>query len=66
MDVDYRSIPGWWNAYVAAGGSRDERAARLAECPEEWRAGVESHVRTVFEIRRLGIRRRSMSEANAG
>lgn len=48
---DYRAIQGCWNAYVAAGATKEERAVRLAECPEEFRAGVESHVRTVFAIR---------------
>jgi len=48
---DPRAPAGCWNAYVAAGASREERAARLAECPEGLRAGVESHVRTVFAVR---------------
>jgi hypothetical protein len=42
-----------WNGYVEAGSTREERAKRLAECPEHLRAGVESHVRTVFLIRAM-------------
>lgn len=43
---------GQWNAYVSAGASTEERRSRLDECPPEFRAGVESHVRTMFAIRR--------------
>ena len=56
--VDYRSIPGWWNARVAAGATVEERRALLEECPEEFRAGVESHVRTVYALRRIAPRRK--------
>jgi hypothetical protein len=42
---------GLWNAYVAAGATREERVRRLAEAPEQLRPGIESHVRTVFAIR---------------
>ena len=45
-----RSAP-QWNAYVAAGRSRNQRRARLEEVPEEMRAGVEDHVQTVFALR---------------
>lgn len=51
MSPKHRDIPACWNAYVEAGKTRDERRARLAECPEELRASVESHVRTVFAVR---------------
>lgn len=43
---------GEWNAYVAAGAGREERKARLAECPESLRENVTCHVKTVFELRR--------------
>ncbi len=43
---------GEWNAYVAAGADREERRARLAECPEEFRESVTRHVRTFFELRK--------------
>ncbi len=43
---------GEWNAYVAAGESREDRAARLAECPESLRDSVTRHVKTVFELRK--------------
>ena len=46
-------VPGNWNSWVEAGATRAERAKRLAECPEHLRAGVESHVRTVFLIRAM-------------
>lgn len=48
---DPRACGSQWNGYVEAGATRAERAQRLAECPENLRAGVESHVRTVFLIR---------------
>ena len=41
---------GQWNAYVVMGETKEVRKARLAECPEEYRAGVENHVRTNFAI----------------
>ena len=39
-------------AWVEAGQSREERAARLAEVPAAWRAQVEAHVRCCFLVRR--------------
>lgn len=48
---DPRATAGQWNAYTAAGTTRDERRARLAECPEHLRQGVQNHVATVFAIR---------------
>ena len=44
-------VPGNWNAFVEAGATREERAKRLAECPEHLRASVKAHVVTVFQIR---------------
>ena len=49
--------PGCWNAYVAAGRTREDRARRLAEAPEAMRRGIEAHVRTVFAIRTYHARR---------
>ena len=49
-----REPQGVWNAYVAAGDTREERHARLAQAPEQMRAGIESHVRTVFALHRRG------------
>ena len=43
---------GEWNGYVQAGGSREERRRRLDEVPEDLRGQVESHVKTVFALRR--------------
>lgn len=43
---------GEWNAYVAAGADREERKARLAECPEVFRKNVTCHVNTVFALRK--------------
>jgi hypothetical protein len=43
--------PSCWCAYVESGASVEERRARLADCPEQFRAEVEAHVRTVFAIR---------------
>lgn len=42
---------GVWNAWVAAGGSREERRERLEQCPAEYRETVERHVRGVFELK---------------
>lgn len=39
------------NDYVLAGKSKDGRAKRLAELPEDMRAGAEQHVRTVYSVR---------------
>jgi hypothetical protein len=39
------------NAYVLAGYSKEDRAKRLAELPEDMRKKAESHVRTVFAVR---------------
>jgi len=38
-------------AWVEEGTSREERAARLAECPAAWRDQVEAHVRCAFQVR---------------
>jgi hypothetical protein len=42
---------GQWNAYVVMGETKEERKARLEECPEEYRDGVRRHVQTSFAIR---------------
>lgn len=42
---------GCWCAYVEAGSTVDERRARLADCPERFRAAVEGHVRMVFALK---------------
>lgn len=39
-----------WNAYVAAGKDRTDRKARLEEVPEELKAGVIVHVKTVVSL----------------
>lgn len=38
-------------AWVEVGQTREERASRLAEVPEAWRAAVEAHVRCCFLVR---------------
>ena len=38
-------------AWVEAGQSREERAARLAQVPASWREAVEAHVRCCFLVR---------------
>lgn len=48
--MSHEKSGGEWNAYVAAGKTREERAARLAEVPGSLKKSVESHVRTVFAI----------------
>jgi hypothetical protein len=42
---------GQWNAHVLMGETTEIRKARLEECPEEYRVGVEAHVRSVFKLR---------------
>ncbi len=42
---------GTWNAYVAAGKDREERAARLATVPERYRREVERHVIGYFRLK---------------
>ena len=43
--------PPQWNAYVLSGKNSQERLSRLSEVPKDWRAGVKSHVETVYKIR---------------
>ena len=38
-------------AWVEIGPTREERAARLAECPVVWRDAVTAHVRCAFQVR---------------
>lgn len=45
-------ILGCWNYFVESGETKDERAKRLALCPDSLRKAVEAHVVTVFGIRR--------------
>ncbi len=49
---DKYNIGPCWNAYVATGKTVEQRRKRLEEVPEEFRASVEDHVRTVFLMRR--------------
>jgi len=51
MPPKWPSSPCTWNAYVESGATREERAKRLAEVPEEWREGVKRHVACEFKIR---------------
>lgn len=44
---------GQWNAYVAAGKTKEERNRRLSEVPEPVRQQVKNHVMTVFSINRF-------------
>ena len=40
-----------WNAYVEAGDTREERAARLATVPDNLRQAVKNHVQAYFRIK---------------
>ena len=40
-----------WNAYVEAGDTREERAARLATVPDNLRQAVKNHVQAYFLIK---------------
>ncbi len=55
---------GEWNAYVTAGADREDRKARLAECPESLRENVTCHVKTVFELRRRSRQCQRNSKSN--
>ena len=46
-------VLGQWNYYVESGRTQGERRERLNEVPAELRQQVESHVRTVFKIKRF-------------
>ena len=48
-------------AWVEAGQSREERAARLAQVPASWRAQVEAHVRCCFQVRAEARYRREVA-----
>lgn len=48
---------GNFNAWVEAGTTKDERRERLASVPEEYRADVERHVKTVFAINSFHARK---------
>lgn len=50
-------------AWVEAGQSREERAARLAQVPASWRAQVEAHVRCCFLVRGEARYRREVAAA---
>lgn len=51
LTIDKSSwILGQWNAYVAAGNSREDRRKRFQEVPDKYREAVRSHVRTVNQI----------------
>lgn len=54
---------GVWNAYVAAGKTREERAARLATVPERYRRDVERHVMGYFRLRALKTQVQGAGEA---
>ena len=54
-EPDYESMAGYWNAYVVAGKTREDRRERLERVPEPLRSGVESHVRTFFAIRQRAL-----------
>lgn len=43
-------LGGQWNAYVAAGKTKEERRRRFAEVPERYRDRVRSHNTTVNQI----------------
>ena len=48
---------GEWNAHVLTGETKEIRKARLEECPDEYRARVEGHVRSVFRLRAMTKRK---------
>ena len=46
-----------WNAYVEAGDTREERAARLATVPDNLRQQVRAHVACYFRVKAAKTRR---------
>jgi len=46
-----RELQGQFNAWVLAGGTKEERRKRLLEIPEDMRKKAEQHVKTVFAVR---------------
>ena len=50
-------------AWVEVGQTREERASRLAEVPEAWRASAEAHVRCCFLVRGEARYRREVAAA---
>lgn len=52
--------PDWtgpqYNAWVAAGETREDRKVRLEQVPEDLRKAVEIHVKTVFTLKRWHAR----------
>jgi hypothetical protein len=40
--------PGVWQAYVEAGGTKDERNTRVSQAPEHLRERIRSHCVTAF------------------
>lgn len=55
MLVDWSDKANWrggnWNAYVAAGKTREQRKARLDEVPGDMRLMVKSHVETAYKLK---------------
>lgn len=45
------------NAYVEAGETREERAARLATVPDNLRQAVQNHVQAYFRIKSAKARK---------
>ncbi len=43
---------GTWNAAVERGATREERAARLATVPDNWRQRVMAHVACYFRVKK--------------
>jgi len=50
MKMNFKT-QGQANAYVLQGKSKEARAARLLEVPDDMRIKAEQHVRTVFAVR---------------
>ncbi len=64
--VDYEAMPGYWNAWVMQGATKEARRERLERVPAGFREHVESHVRTVFAIRQRAAARRNTNTNRTG
>jgi len=53
---------GQWNAYVEAGKTREEQGERYKEAPEEFQAGIASHMRVIKAVQAHAARIRSERE----
>lgn len=62
--VDYEAMPGYWNAWVMQGETREARGERLEQVPERFRDGVRRHVQIAWAIRRRAAQAARTANSN--